>query len=257
MSIAGHLLPFAATLLLWFASTALLVWLVNRPAATYRRSLIGGAVAGVGGVAVIAATMSSGSAAAAYAAFAGALAVWGWQELAFLTGAISGPRRVPATASASQARRFREATAAVIHHELALAATALLLIAMSWGAANQIGAAAFALLFVLRVSAKLNIHLGVPNLSDDLLPAQLDHLKSYFGPRRMTPALLLSVLATAALAIWLGTRALAAPAGGEAVGASLLFALAALGALEHLFLALPVRDGALWRWAIPARPEQA
>ena len=28
-------------------------------------------------------------------------------------------------------------------------------------------------------------------------------------------------------------------------------ALAALGAIEHLFLALPFRDGALWGWALP------
>jgi putative photosynthetic complex assembly protein 2 len=254
---SGHLLPFAATLVLWFASTALIVWAVNRPPATYRKSLRWGAAVGIAGVATIAATMNSGGAAAAYVAFGGALAVWGWQELAFLTGALSGPRRQKASAGAGRAQRFREATAAVIHHELALAGTALLLVAMSWGAVNQVGAAAFGLLFVLRVSAKLNIHLGVPNLSEDLLPDHLDHLKSYFGPRRINVALLLSVVATAALAVWLGQRALAAPAGGEAVGASLLFALAALGALEHLLLALPVRDGALWRWAIPARPEQA
>lgn len=257
MNATDHLMPFAATVLLWFASTALILWLVNRPQATYRASLLWGAAAGVGGVAMIAATMNSAEVGAAYVAFAAALAVWGWQELAFLTGAVGGPRRQPASAGAGQVRRFREATAVVIHHELALAATVLLLVAMSWGAVNQVGAAAFALLFVLRVSAKLNIHLGVPNLSADLLPGHLDHFKSYFGPRRMTPALLLSVIATIALAMWLGQRALAAPAGGEAVGASLLFALAALGALEHLFLALPVRDGALWRWAIPARPEQA
>jgi putative photosynthetic complex assembly protein 2 len=254
VSIADHLLPFVATLLLWFASTALIVWLVNRPQPTYRISLIWGAVAGIGGVALIAATVNGPGAFAAYLAFAGALAVWGWQELAFLTGAIGGPRRQPASAGAGRGQRFREATAVVIHHELVLAATAVVLAVMSWGAVNQVGATAFALLFVLRVSAKLNIHVGVPNLSDDLLPGHLDHFKSYFGPRRMTPALLLSVAATAALALWLGTRALAAPAGGEAVGASLLFALAALGALEHLFLALPVRDGALWSWAIPARP---
>jgi hypothetical protein len=48
----------------------------------------------------------------------------------------------------------------------------------------------------------------------------------------------------------------ATSATGE-VGAALLFALAALGALEHLFLALPLRDGALWRWAIPARRRPA
>jgi hypothetical protein len=52
----------------------------------------------------------------------------------------------------------------------------------------------------------------------------------------------------------LGGQALAAPAGSAAaVSASLIFALAALGAIEHLFFALPFRDGALWGWALPAR----
>jgi hypothetical protein len=61
--------------------------------------------------------------------------------------------------------------------------------------------------------------------------------------------LALSLIGSIALAAWLGQRAATT---GEA-GAALLFALAALGALEHLFLALPLRDSALWRWAIPAR----
>ena len=39
---------------------------------------------------------------------------------------------------------------------------------------------------------------------------------------------------------------------GLSIGASLLAALAALGALEHVFLLLPVRDGALWGWALPS-----
>ena len=34
--------------------------------------------------------------------------------------------------------------------------------------------------------------------------------------------------------------------GGAAVAASLLFALAVLGIVEHLFLVLPFRDAALW-----------
>ena len=42
-------------------------------------------------------------------------------------------------------------------------------------------------------------------------------------------------------------------AGVEALSASLLFALGALGAVEHIFFALPFRDGALWGWALPSR----
>jgi len=245
-------LPLLATIALWFASTALIVWLANRPRPTFPVSLGFGAAAGAAGLLVILTTAGDAGRAGAYLSFIGALAVWGWHELAFLTGAVAGTRRVPASGARGLAR-FREGTAAVIHHEIALAVTALLLISLSWGEPNQTGAAAFALLFALRLSAKLNIFLGVPNISDELLPAHLTYLKSYFGPPRFTPLLALSLAGSLALAAWLGQRATAS---GEA-GAALLFALAALGALEHLFLALPLRDGALWRWAIPARRRPA
>jgi putative photosynthetic complex assembly protein 2 len=66
--------------------------------------------------------------------------------------------------------------------------------------------------------------------------------------------LVISITAICTFAYWTGSRAMEAAAGSaEAVGASLLFALAALGAIEHLFLALPFRDGALWGWALPKR----
>jgi putative photosynthetic complex assembly protein 2 len=245
-------LPLLATIALWFASTALIVWLANRPRATFPASLGFGAAAGVFGLLWVAYTAGDPGPTAAYFSFIGALAVWGWHELAFLTGAVAGTRRGHASGARGWAR-FREGTAAVIHHEIALAVTAVLLVSLSWGEPNQTGAAAFAILFALRLSAKLNIFLGVPNISDELLPAHLAYLKSYFGSPRLTPALALSLAGSLALAVWLGQRAMTS---GEA-GAALLFALAALGALEHLFLALPLRDGALWRWAIPARRRPA
>jgi putative photosynthetic complex assembly protein 2 len=241
-------LPLLATIALWFASTALIVWLANRARTTFPVSLRIAAAAGAAGLLLMIHAAGDPAPGAAYLSFIGALAVWGWHELAFLTGAVAGTRRVPASGARGLAR-FREGTGAVIHHEIALAVTALLLVSVSWGAPNQIGAAAFCLLFALRLSAKLNIFLGVPNISDELLPSHLSYLKSYFGPPRFTAALALSLTASLAVAAWLGQRAMA---GGD-TGATLLFTLAALGALEHLFLALPLRDGALWRWAIPAR----
>ena len=56
---------------------------------------------------------------------------------------------------------------------------------------------------------------------------------------------------------WLGALAAETSGPGASVAASLLFAMAALGALEHLFFALPLRDGALWGWAIAARDKRA
>lgn len=248
----GHILPVLVTVAIWFLATGLIAWLDNRQRATFPRSLMLGAGIGLAGLAAILAALHWVSIWAVYLSFLGALMVWSWHEIAFLTGAAAGPRREPCPPGLQGWARFSHASATVIYHEIALALTALMLISLSWMAPNQIGAMTFALLYVLRLSAKLNIFAGVPNSATDILPAHLSYLKSYYGPKRLGAGLLISIGAIAAFAAWLGTLAMAAPAGSaEAVGASLLFALAALGALEHMFLALPFRDGALWGWALP------
>jgi putative photosynthetic complex assembly protein 2 len=41
---------------------------------------------------------------------------------------------------------------------------------------NQVGTGTFAVLWVMRISAKLNLFLGVRNLSEELLPPHLAYL---------------------------------------------------------------------------------
>ena len=73
----------------------------------------------------------------------------------------------------------------------------------------------------------------------------------------MTVLLAASIAAILALAWWFASLAMAAPTGSaEMVGASLLTALCLLGALEHIFLALPFRDGMLWGWAFSKQRKQ-
>ncbi len=254
VSWSGLVLPVIVTIAIWFFATGLIAWLDNRDRATFPRSLALGGLAGIGGLVAILASAQQASVGAIYLSFAGALLVWSWHELAFLTGAVAGPRRTVCPPGASGLGRFALASAAVLHHEIALALTALLLLALTWSAPNQIGAMVFVLLFALRLSAKLNMFVGVPNASTDILPPHLGYLTSYFGPNRFTLLLAVSLATSMALAAWLGSLALAAePGSAQMVGASLLFALAALGAIEHLFFALPLRDGALWGWALPTR----
>ncbi|MEM1317001.1 MAG: DUF3623 family protein, partial [Pseudomonadota bacterium] len=182
----------------------------------------------------------------------------GWHEIGFLTGAAAGPRREPASPGLVGARRFAEASSTVIHHEVVLALTALLLISLSWNAPNQISATVFVLMFAMRLSSKINIFVGVPNSSLEMLPPHLEYLKTYFGRNRMTWLLGASILAITAVALWFGSLALQAPVGSpEMVGASLLTTLCLLGALEHIFLALPFRDGMLWGWALRGRMHEA
>ncbi len=258
VSWTGHVVPFFVTVAIWFIATGLIAWADNRASATFTKSLAIGAAGGVAGLVLILTASLFAEVWAVYAAFTGALMVWGWHEISFLTGAAAGPRRGPADAGLTGVARFRQASATVMHHEVALALTALLLISLSWNAPNQIGATVFVLLFALRLTSKINLFVGVPNSTSEMLPDQLAYLKTYFGPNRMTVLLAASIVAIGAVTAWFGALALAAPVGSaEMVGASLLFTLCLLGALEHLFLALPFRDGMLWGWALPQRKAAA
>lgn len=251
-------MPFIVTVAIWFVATGLIAWADNRERATFSTSLAVGSIAGIAGLVVILVASLSVEVWAVYVSFIGALMVWGWHELSFLTGASAGPRRGMADAGLTGVARFRQAAATVMHHEVALAVTALLLISLSWNAPNQLGATVFVLMFAMRLISKINLFIGVPNSTSEMLPEQLAYLKSYFGPSRMTVLLAASIAGIAAVTGWFATLALAAPLGSaEMVGASLLTTLALLGVLEHLFLALPFRDGMLWGWAYPQRKAAA
>lgn len=256
VSWTGHIVPFIVTVAVWFIATGLIAWADNRESATFSKTIAIGGAGGILGLVLILLASLSASVGAVYVAFVGALLVWAWHEVSFLTGAAAGPRRGPADPGLTGVARFRQAAATVMHHEVALALTALLLISLSWDVPNQIGATVFVLMFAMRLISKINLFVGVPNSTAEMLPEQLAYLKSYFGPNRMTLLLAASVAGIAAATVWFASLALAAPVGSaEMVGASLLTTLALLGVLEHLFLALPFRDGMLWGWAMPKRAE--
>lgn len=249
MSATAHGLPLAFVAMLWFFSTALVVALDHRTRGGVALMLSG--LAAAAAVAVMALTAASSDGFAAYASFTAAFVIWGWHELAFLTGAAAGPRRDALPQGARGWTRFRLSAATVMTHELALVATLALLTLLSWGRPNPVGAMAFALLFAMRLSTKLNIFLGVPNFSTEMLPPQLSYLKSYFRARAFNPLMPVSLLLAGGVTWALAAQALAS-SGDAAVMWSLLTGLSALGLIEHLFLVLPIGDSALWRWAIPA-----
>jgi putative photosynthetic complex assembly protein 2 len=234
------LLAFAFVALMWFFSTGAILWLCRLPRTAHQGAIV--AATPLAGVAVCALIVSAGEtgASAAYLAFTAALALWGWHEMSFLMGFVSGPRRSPCPEGLSGWARFRASTETVIHHELALAATLAFIVAITWGQPNQTGALTFGILFAMRISAKLNIFLGVPNLSAELIPPHLHYLTTYFRRRPMNPLFPLSVAGSLALAVVLAADAMTSPA------AALLLALTLLGLAEHVLMMLPVRDAALW-----------
>jgi putative photosynthetic complex assembly protein 2 len=251
---AGSLaVPFAVVTLLWFVSTGLVAMINHRLRQSFGRALIIAGVCAMSGLALLVVTSQSTAVWATYVSFVGGLLIWSWHEISFLTGAVTGSHRDPCPPQAEGWQRFNLATMALIHHEIALAMTAGLLLSLASVTANPTGAYAFALLLIFRLSSKLNIYWGVPNMSDELLPLHLAYLKSYFGPKRLRPMLVLTTAGILALAGYFAMHAINASQANEAVQAGLLCCLCLLAALEHLFLAIPFRDSALWGWALAAK----
>ena len=111
------------------------------------------------------------------------------------------------------------------------------------------------LLYAMRVSAKLNLYLGVRNLALDFLPPHLLYLGSYFRQRPFNRLMPWSLLAGAVVAGWLIVGAQATTGGAQAAHL-LLASLLTLALVEHLMMVLPLEPSALWRWAL-RRPAEA
>ncbi len=245
-------LPLLFATLLWFFATGFVLWLDRLPSRTWPASLVGATVASgfaMGGI--IASAPMAGSA-AAYAAFACALVLWGWHELSFLMGFVTGPNRLPCPPDAKGWRRFRLAAATLIHHEVAMFLTVLVIMAATWSQPNQTATLTFVLLFVMRLSAKFNIFAGVPHLSTEMMPEHMRYLASYFRIRPARLFFAFSLTAISVLAAVLGNAALQAQ-DGLATCNALAFALVVLAFIEHGFLIVPWQDTAMFRWAMRGR----
>ena len=251
-------IPVAYALLVWWFSTGIILYVIGLPRRTYPVSTLTAGALLVAALWVLAAGGQGTAAWDAYVAFTGALIIWGFVEVTFLTGYVTGSRTTPCPVGCSNWQRARYATEAIIYHELALLAAGAGVVAASWGG-NRVAAMTFLILWIMRLSSKLNLFLGVRTLNDELLPQQLAHLRSYFRRSGMNPLFPVSVVGSAAVTAWLVHRALSEDASEfETAGLMLLSSLLMLALIEHLFMMLPVSIARLWglqRYA--ARPEPA
>ncbi len=247
-------LPTLYILFVWWFSTGVIFYLDGLPRRTHRWTMLGATVVmvfGLGGLTVSASITSVGG---AYCAFTCALMVWAWVEVGFLLGYITGPRTQPCPPGAAGWRRFALATETLIYHELALVAAAIAVVSLTWGEPNQVGTWTFVILWVMRQSAKMNVFLGVRNLSEEFLPPHLQYLKSFFRRRPMNLLFPVSVTASTVVAVLLFKVALQAEAASFDQAAFLFLAtLLTLAVLEHWFLVIPLPVGALWNWSLRSR----
>lgn len=246
------------TLFIWWFSTGAILWRVRHAdragGRAHQLSVLLGLPLLIAGVAGLALSLDDTTTKGTYAAFLSALALWGWIELAFLSGVITGPNNAPCPPFARGWDRFWRAATTILWHEAALVAALALLTYAAWDAPNPFGLYTFALLFFARLSAKLNLFYGVPRINTEFLPQPLQHLASHFRHARMNWIFPISVtLLTFATGCWL-ERAWTAPTEAALVGHILLAALTALALLEHWFMVLPLPDQKLWRWMLPDSP---
>ena len=246
--------PVVYTLFVWWFSTGVILYLVGLPRVTHKWTMAGSTL--VLGAALVSVARTAGETGhvAAYCGFTAGLMVWAWQEVAFLLGYVTGPRRQPCPAQAQGWQRARFAWQTVVHHEIALFMLGATMLALTWGQPNQGATVTFFILWGMRQSAKVNLFLGVRYLNEHFLPAHLAYLGSYFRRRNMNGLFPLSVLVGSAAALVSWHLALAAGHDAASEAAALLAAtLLSLGLLEHWFMVIPLPSHALWEWGMRSR----
>ena len=249
-------LPVLFVLFTWWFLTGAVLYVVGLPRTTVRWTMGAATLVAVAALAVLWQTSGDTSPGAAYAAFLSALLVWGWHEISFLTGLVTGPRTTESPRMLGGRAGLWPAIETLLYHELAILLTALGLFAMLWGSPNETGLWTFVILWVMRISAKLNVYLGVPNLTEEFLPPRLTYLKTYFCRRSMNLLFPVSVTLSTVGTFMLISEAGTAAGVFDKTAFAFLATLMALALIEHWFLVVPLPSAALWSWGLWSREDE-
>jgi len=254
----NYWVPVGYALFLWWFSTGVILYLDKRPRWTYRWSLLGASVVALLSLSALFLVRDSASLAGAYVGFTAGVLIWGWMEMSYFMGLVTGPRKAPCPAGCGNWRRFWFALQTSLYHELAIVTAAGVMVWLTWGSVNQVGTWTYVILWWMRWSAKLNLFFGVPNLNEEWLPEHIRFLTSYLSKRPMNLFFPVAVSVSTVVMCLLVEAALDLYVLGFAGVALMLTAtLLALAILEHWFLVLPLADAALWSWAMDAPSERS
>jgi len=253
-----YLFPALHGLLIWWFSTGLILFLDGLPRRTFRWSMAAATAVLIGALYELVISANDTSATGAYTAFTCGVLVWGWLEISFYMGYVTGPRTHRCEPGCGGWRHFGHAIQACLYHEIAVLLLAAAVVALTWGKANQFGTWTFVVLWWMHQSARLNVFLGVSNLNAEFLPDHLDHIKSFLTNKPMNLLFPFSVTASTICAVTLFQRA--ALNGADAFGTagySLLATMMTLAILEHWFLVMPLPAlklwNRLWHWSLGSR----
>ncbi len=255
-----YLFPALHGLLIWWFSTGLILFLDGLPRRTFRWSMAGATAVLLGALYELSVSAGDASAAGAYKAFTSGVLIWGWLEMSFYMGYVTGPRTHRCESACAGWRHFGHAIQACLYHEIAVLLLAATVVALTWGQPNQFGTWTFVILWWMHQSARLNVFLGVSNLNAEFLPDHLDHIKSFLTNKPMNMLFPFSVTASTICAVTLFRTTdwrLNAADGFGVAGYSLLATMMTLAILEHWFLVMPLPAlklwNRLWHWSLGSR----
>jgi len=240
--------PLIFTIFVWWFSTGLILKINSLPRRFYR------AIFAISIVTLVLAfwgldiSSQEVTIAGAYCSFTCAIIIWGWQELAFLLGYITGSRRSGCPLNTGGLLRAWYAFQTINYHELTLLGLGVVLFFINLESINHTGFWTYIILWGMRQSTKVNIFLGVLNFNEAFLPQHLKYLITYFRRRAMNLLMPFSILASLLFLIPIWSRAASEASLFEMTSSALLGTLLALGLLEHLFLVLPFPNEWLWKW---------
>jgi len=252
-----YALPAAFALFVWWFSTGLIMFLDGLPRHTFRWSLLGASLLLLASLWGLHASRLDLTVRGAYLAFSCGLLAWGWQEISFYMGFVTGPRSAPCPEGCRGWRHFGHAIQTSLWHELAIIVMAAAVVALTWHAPNQVGTWTFFVLWWMHQSAKLNVFLGVRNLNEEFLPEHLQFLRSFLTRKPMNLLFPVSVTVSTVITAKLVEAAAVAPTQFGAAGFTFLATMMVLAIVEHWLLVLPLPAAALWGWSLKSRGSKA
>ena len=229
----------AFVVLLWGGSTAVIFYLDSLPTRTFPISMAAAtSVLLLSGLAIWQ-LRGDASLSALFGSFAAGLLAWGWTEMALYMGYVTGPRKQRCAEDCHGVAHFGHAVSANLWHELIVIAFAVLI----WLSGNTAATHCFIMLWLMHLSARLNVFLGVRNVSAEFVPEHMDILKGFLRKRRMNVLFPFSCLVLVALIWWLVQMP-------QSPAVVMAITLAVIGLLEHVLLMLPLPVERLWTWSL-------
>jgi len=250
--------PSLFALFVWWFSTGAIMYLDGLPRRTFIYSMMGATASLAVALFYVGQSAHDTTLHGAYVGFAAGVFAWGWQEISFYMGFVTGPRKAVCPEGCSGWAHFIHAIETSLWHELAIIASAIVVVALSWHQPNKVAMWTFMVLWWMHQSAKLNVFLGVRNLNEEFLPEHLAFLKGFLTKKPMNLLFPVSITLSMVICTIMWQRATATGASAfDRSAYTFIGTMMALAIIEHWFLVLPLPAQKLWSWSLASRkPEK-